>query len=199
VIGELCSGISGLLWRDVDSAEPRPPLDRVAIAEAAFRLLDEVGLDGLSTRKLAAALGVKGPSLYWHFKNMAELRDLMAEQLLTEALPDSDAFPEWRAWLAEGARAYRRAALSHRDGARILAGARPTETRRTQRHAPNIARLQAEGFSEFDARNCFMVLARFAMGFALAEQAGRGATDGSSAAFEMGVAAMIDGLDKRRA
>jgi TetR/AcrR family tetracycline transcriptional repressor len=188
----------------VDSAEARQPLDRPAldrqaIVEAAFRLLDEVGLDGLSTRKLAAALGVKGPSLYWHFRNMAELRDLMAEQLLTEALPDSATFPAWRDWLAEGARAYRRAALSHRDGARILAGGRPTEARRTQRHAPNVARLQREGFSERDARACFLVLARFAMGFALAEQAGRGPTDASAADFELGVVAMIDGLDRRRA
>lgn len=183
----------------VDSAEPRPPLDRVTIVEAAFRLLDEVGLDGLSTRKLAAALGVKGPSLYWHFKNMGALRDLMAEQLLTETLPDSNAFVDWRTWLAEGARAYRRAALSRRDGARVLASGRPTETRRTRRHAPNIARLQQEGFSDIDARDCFMVLARYAMGFALAEQAGRGATSGSTAAFEMGLAAMIVGLDKRRA
>ena len=177
----------------------RPPLDRAAIVEAAFRLLDQVGLDDLSTRKLAAALGVKGPSLYWHFKNMAELRDLMAEQLLEDTLPQSDDFADWRDWLAEGARAYRRAALSHRDAARILAGGRPTATRRTRRHLPNIARLRQEGFSEIDARDCFMVLARYAMGFALAEQAGRGATNGSAAAFEMGLAAMIDGLDKRRA
>ena len=187
----------------MDSAESRPsldrpPLDRAAIVEAAFRLLDQVGLDDLSTRKLAAALGVKGPSLYWHFKNMAELRDLMAEQLLEDTLPQSDDFADWRDWLAEGARAYRRAALSHRDAARLLAGGRPTETRRTRRHAPNIARLQQEGFTEIDARDGFMVLARYAMGFALAEQAGRGATEGSTAAFEMGLAAMIDGLGARR-
>jgi len=84
------------------------------------------------------------------------------------------------------------------NGARILAGGRPTEAPRTRRFVPNIARLQHEGFSENDARACFMVLARFAMGFALAEQAGRGATDASTADFELGLQAMIDGLDRRR-
>ncbi len=110
----------------VTAAEDRPPLDRAAIVTAALKLLDEVGLDQLSTRRLAAELGVKGPSLYWHFRNMAELRDLMADQLLTDVLPAPDAFDNWKAWIAEGARAFRRAALSHRDGARVLAGARPT-------------------------------------------------------------------------
>ena len=187
-----------MLCGGVTAAEIRPALDRTAIVEAALKLLDEVGLDQLSTRRLAAELGVKGPSLYWHFKNMAELRDLMADKLLTDALPAPDAFDDWRTWLAEGARSTRRAALSRRDGARILAGGRPTEARRANRFAPNIARLQREGFSENDARACFMVLARFAMGFALAEQAGRGATDHSTADFELGLAAMLDGLALRR-
>lgn len=187
-----------MLCRDVSASATRPALDRAAIVAAALKLLDEVGLDQLSTRRLAADLGVKGPSLYWHFKSMAELRDLMGDKLLTDALPAPDDFDDWRAWLAEGARAYRRAALSHRDAARILAGARPTEARRANRFAPNIARLQREGFSESDARACFMVLARFALGWALAEQAGRGATDNSTADFELGLAAMLDGLTLRR-
>lgn len=184
--------------RDVTAAEIRQPLDRATIVEAALKLLDEVGLDQLSTRRLAAGLGVKGPSLYWHVKNMGELRSLMADRLLRDTLPDAEDFPDWKTWLAEGARAYRRAALSHRDGARLLAGAQPTEARRTQRHAPNVARLQAEGFSDTEGRAVFMALARFAMGWALAEQDGRGATEGSAAAFEFGLAAMLDGLALRR-
>lgn len=188
-----------VLCGDVTAAEIRPPLDRAAIVSAALKLLDEVGLDQLSTRRLAAELGVKGPSLYWHFRNMAELRDLMADQLLNDALPSPDAYDDWKAWLAEGARAYRRAALSHRDGARILAAARPTEARRANRFAPNVARLQREGFGEREAWGAFMVLARYAMGFALAEQTGRGATDNSTATFELGLQAMVDGLALRLA
>lgn len=182
---------------NVTLADDRPPLDRTAIVTAALKLLDEVGLDQLSTRRLATELGVKGPSLYWHFRNMAELRDLMADKLLTDTLPDADDFDDWRTWLAEGARAYRRAALSHRDGARILASARPTDARRNVRFKGNIARLQQEGFAERDAFGTFMVLARYAMGYALAEQAGRGATETSENTFEMGLSAMLDGFALR--
>ena len=105
---------------------------------------------------------------------------------------------DWKAWMADGARAYRRAALSHRDGARLLASARPTPERRAQRFTANIARLQREGFSHHDARACFMVLSRFAMGWALGEQGGPGPTEASQADFEFGLAAMLDGLEARR-
>ena len=79
-----------------------------------------------------------------------------------------------------------------------MAGAQPTEARRRDRFGPNIARLRAEGFGERDAWGAFVVLARYAMGFALAEQAGRGATETSTATFEMGLAAMMDGLELRK-
>jgi TetR/AcrR family tetracycline transcriptional repressor len=37
------------------------------VLEGAIELLDEVGLDELSTRKLASRLGVHAGALYWHF------------------------------------------------------------------------------------------------------------------------------------
>jgi TetR/AcrR family tetracycline transcriptional repressor len=187
-----------MLVRGVEPLAIRPKLDRAVIVEAALRLLDETGLDGLSTRALAATLGVKGPSLYWHFKGMGELRDAMADAVLADALPAPGAPGPWKAWLAEGARGYRRAALSRRDGARLLAGARPTEGRRRLRFPANIARLEAEGFGGEEARGAFMVLTRYSLGYALAEQAAGGATPRSEATFEFGLAALLDGLDVRR-
>jgi len=185
----------------VSAAAPRPPLDRAAIVETALRLLDEVGLDELSTRRLAAELQVKGPSLYWHFRNMAELRDHMAETLLAAELPAAQPDPrpeDWRAWMAAGARGIRRAAHSRRDGARLLTAWRPTAERRARVLPANRARLEAAGFRPDDARVAFLALARYALGWALAEQAGGGATDASSADFESGLGAMLDGLDLRR-
>ena len=82
-------------------------LDRAAIVDSALGLLDRVGIDGLSTRKLAAELGIRGPSLYWHFKNKRQLLDHMAERMFREALPsppgaDLRGFDR-RAWLQAGA------------------------------------------------------------------------------------------------
>lgn len=174
----------------------RTRLDRAAIVAAALDLLDAVGLEALSTRSLATALGVKGPSLYWHVRNMSELRDLMAEALLDGALPDPDAPGHWRDWLADGARGIRRMALSRRDGARLLAASRPTE-RRIQRFAPNITRLQAAGFGPEAARAAFLVLNRYALGSALGEQASDSNSQGHERLFEHGLGALIDGLTLR--
>ena len=176
----------------------RPKLDRATIVEAALALLEDVGLDGLSTRALAARLGVKGPSLYWHFKNMGELRDLMADAILSGVLPvvdDPAAVTDWRAWLADGARGIRSAALAHRDGARLLAAARPLE-RRTRRFPANVARLQAEGFDAATASAAFLVLSRYALGSSLGEQTARRAI--SDGVFEVGLTAMLDGLEAAR-
>lgn len=170
-------------------------LDRAAIVRAALDLLDEVGVDGLSTRRLAAALGVKGPSLYWHFKNMRALSDHMAEAMLEDVMPSADpaVFPgDWRAWLGAGARALRCAALSRRDGARILINARPTGASRSLSFPAMIARLRNEGFSEADATSALLALGRYALGWTLAEQiAGAEPRDQQ---FEFGLQAMLSGM-----
>jgi TetR/AcrR family tetracycline transcriptional repressor len=176
------------------------PLERKDIVSAALQLLDEVGLEGLTTRRLAAALGVKGPSLYWHFASMGELRAFMAEALLEEVMPAPDALPgDWRGWLAEGARGIRRAALSRRDGARVLAGARPTGQSATLSFAAMAARLEREGFAAAEARRTLTALARYALGWALGEQAQRRAPATAEADFEFGLQAMLQGLAGGRA
>jgi len=170
-------------------------LERATIVRCALDLLDEVGIDGLSTRRLAAELGVKGPSLYWHFKSMRELFDHMAEALLETALPAPDAFPgDWRAWLIDGARGIRRVALSHRDGARLLAGSTPTGKHPVLDFEAMRGRLQSEGFSFREANQSLLSLGRYAMGWALYEQAGPARWSGAEAAFEFGLDALIAGI-----
>ena len=170
-------------------------LGRPAIVAAALELLDEVGIEGLSTRRLADALGVRGPSLYHHFRSMAELRDHMAEAMLEHVMPSADpaVFPgDWRTWLGAGARAMRRAALARRDGARILVMARPTGSNPTLSLPPMIGRLTRDGFSREEAVNAMLALGRYALGWTWAEQSA-GAPP-REASFEFGLRAMLDGL-----
>ena len=61
-------------------------LDRDVILQAALSLLDEVGMDKLSTRLLAERLGVQQPALYWHFKNKRALLDAMNGEILRLSL-----------------------------------------------------------------------------------------------------------------
>ncbi|PZR71867.1 MAG: TetR family transcriptional regulator, partial [Stutzerimonas stutzeri] len=60
----------------------RSPLKQEHIIEAAFRLLDESGIEGVSLRKLACNLGIRAPSLYWHFKSKQALIDAMADAMI---------------------------------------------------------------------------------------------------------------------
>jgi TetR/AcrR family tetracycline transcriptional repressor len=170
-------------------------LERRTIVAKALELLDEVGMDGLSTRRLAAELGVKGPSLYWHFKNMRELHNHMAEVLRERALPAPDAFPhDWQAWLADGARGLRQAALSHRDGARLMAGATPTGTSQILDFPAMTGRLQSEGFRYREAQGALLALGRYAIGWASYEQLTPAPPTNAEAAFEFGLQAMIAGV-----
>jgi len=97
----------------------RVPLDRRQITEAALALLDEAGLAELSTRRLAARLGVSSPTLYWHVKDKAQLLDLLAEAICEDAF-DIDATKPWRDQLAQGLHQFRALLLKHRDAATLL-------------------------------------------------------------------------------
>ena len=179
-------------------AQTRARLDRDAIVAAALRLLEVQGLEGVTTRSLAAALGVKGPSLYWHLGSKSELIDLMADAILEGALPPQEPTVSWRDWMADGARAIRQAALSHRDGARLIAAARPSEQRRA-RFADNIARLEAAGFTREGASAAFIALSRYALGSALGEQLGGFGPAQEQRLFDQGLEALLDGMAHRLA
>ncbi|WP_405676490.1 TetR/AcrR family transcriptional regulator C-terminal domain-containing protein [Streptomyces sp. NBC_00048] len=90
--------------------------------DAAMTLLDEAGLDELTTRKLAERLGLRVGAIYWHVKNkdelLAELADRIVGEALAEPLPDMSTTDQ----LETTAMALRRAMLDHRDGARLVAG-----------------------------------------------------------------------------
>ena len=91
----------------------KPLLSRRGIAEEALKLVDEEGIEALTTRKLAKRLGVEGPSLYNHVRGRDDLLDEMTavidEQVDTSLLEA----PDWRVGLSEFARSYRRAFAAH--------------------------------------------------------------------------------------
>jgi TetR/AcrR family tetracycline transcriptional repressor len=172
-------------------------VDKSSIVRAAFELVDEAGLAALSTRRLAARLGISSPSLYWHFRSKQELIDHMAEALLASALPSPNLTGvsfDWRSWLAEGARSMRRAALSRRDGGLILMASQPAHAHYAEGLAVMTKTLQRSGLSPSDARATLMCLGRFAIGWAAQETQAGGRPDAE--AFEFGVSIFIEGLSQ---
>lgn len=141
---------------------------------SALRLLDEVGLDGLTLRRLAAELGVQAPALYWHFKNKQQLLDAMAAAMAVEhegrpVLTDPGL---WREWVADNARRDRAMLNSRRDGARLAAGTRPSpEMFALVERA--VEALERAGFTGVDAARGLFAVSGYVAGFVLEEQADR--------------------------
>jgi AcrR family transcriptional regulator len=101
------------------------PLTRDSILEAALRVLDREGLDGLSMRRVAEELGTGPASLYWHVRNKGELLQLLSERMSAEIeLPEPDP-SRWREQLGDVARQVRSGFHRHRDSARITLGRVP--------------------------------------------------------------------------
>lgn len=60
----------------------REPLSREVYSDAALRLIDEHGIDGLSLRSLGKAMGVHGTAVYRHFLNKEELVEAALARML---------------------------------------------------------------------------------------------------------------------
>ena len=181
-------------------------LERPMVVRAALDLLNEVGLDGLTTRRLADALGVQGPALYWHFKNKQELIDEMALALLAETFGQLKLDQPWDEWLCEGARRLRRVMLSYRDGARLLAGYRPKGPHGRVDPETFFGPLRAAGFSKIDALWAAIIVHRFTFGWTMDEQAAMDRAPpppdlpfDPADGFEFGLSTIVEGLRARLA
>ncbi|MEU0060323.1 TetR/AcrR family transcriptional regulator C-terminal domain-containing protein [Streptomyces sp. NPDC006334] len=144
------------------------------IARTALRLLDDVGLDGLTMRLVAQDLGVRAPTLYWHIKNKQELLDAMATLVYVEAAerlepPRDGSF--WEDWLADWARHLRQAMLSHRDGARVLAGTYVNHPAVHRAVELNLRTLRDAGFTLSEAARGFPAVLHYTIGCTIEEQA----------------------------
>jgi len=94
------------------------PLSRSEVLDGALRLLDEVGLDALTMRRLADSLGVQAGAIYWHFANKQELQDAMVDASMSGLL-EPRLEGAWDKQLAEISRRIVAALSRYRDGARL--------------------------------------------------------------------------------
>jgi TetR/AcrR family transcriptional regulator, tetracycline repressor protein len=153
---------------------PRPALDRPLVIQAALGLLQRVGLDGVTTRRLAAELGVKSAALYWHFHNKQELLDAMADTLVRGAgMGPPRAGETWQEWLARRAHAYRTSLLAYPDGARLITEARQLSPATIGAFNEELRAMVALGFDPVQALRTITALTNYVNGFVLQEQRAR--------------------------
>jgi AcrR family transcriptional regulator len=93
----------------------RPPVKLLSpdlIVKTALRIIDADGVAGLSMRKLAAQLGVSGPSLYHHFASKDEILDAIVDTINSQIrLEDPEA--GWEAALTSYAYQLRAVLVEH--------------------------------------------------------------------------------------
>jgi AcrR family transcriptional regulator len=149
-------------------------LTRAAIVNAALRLLDKVGMEGMTVRALAAELGVKAPALYWHVRDKAELLDEMATQVWREIVDELAGAPADAAWdvgLRRFAEVLRAALLRHRDGAKAFSGTYLTDADVLASQEEGMRSWAAQGFTVADTVRAFTLTSSFVVGFCIEEQA----------------------------
>jgi len=152
-------------------------LTREVLIGAGLKLLDEVGLDGLTVRRLASELGVQSPALYWHIRTKQELLDGMANAIILRAgMGPPHPGETWQEWLARRARSYRASLLASRDGARVVSAAvRGGDA--VQHFERELAAMVGRGFTPVQALRTITTLSHYITGHVLQEQAAAAATE----------------------
>jgi len=113
-----------------DRPEPKPrpipvALDRDTIVRVSIALADAKGLDGVSLRKVGAALGAGAMRLYRFMSTKEELLDLMVDAAYGEIVNVPAHPADWREATTALIQAMRRTALTHRWFAQLLGGRPP--------------------------------------------------------------------------
>ena len=102
-------------WEVPKRGEARATLSREAIVDAAIEVLDTSGLNGLSMRRVAEALGTGPASLYWHVADKEQLIHLILDRVMGEVeLPEPDP-SRWEEQIRDFANRARAMFRRHRD------------------------------------------------------------------------------------
>ncbi|MCV7228668.1 TetR/AcrR family transcriptional regulator C-terminal domain-containing protein [Mycolicibacterium komossense] len=147
-------------------------LDRAAVLAGAWQFIEGHGVDALTMRKLASSLGVNHGTLYWHVENKQALTDALADDLLAGVADDTDSGASGPDRLLELAHRLRSALLSHRDGARVLAGTFVRQPNTLAFGEAAIGAALESGVPEPEAVLAAFSVQYYVMGFVIEEQAG---------------------------
>ena len=181
-------------------------LEKEAIVGAGLVLLQAEGFEALSLRKIADALGVQTPALYWHVKNRAELYGLMSEHMLHEAINNVDDRLDGRAWLLAFGRSIHDVHMRRRDAARLVSSVMTSQVMENELLRRIVDRLVAGGMTTADAMVAHSAVLSLTLGWSLFESNAQVValmeeSMDVAASFDASLEALIAGLfapDRRR-
>ncbi|SNQ51341.1 conserved hypothetical protein [Frankia canadensis] len=168
-------------------------LSRDQVLGVALDLLDEVGLDQLTMRRLAGALGVQNGATYWHFPGKQVLLEAMADALLAGVTSDLDKHLPWYDQVVQLAHRLHEALLSRRDGARLFAGVFFPLPNALAYGEQMISTLRAGGLSSRDAAWSADTITYYVVSHSTEEQLAAALPDPSASA-----ARLVGSVDPKR-
>jgi TetR/AcrR family tetracycline transcriptional repressor len=157
-------------------------LTRDHVVAVALDLLDEVGLDGLTMRRLSAALDVQNGATYWHFRSKQALLEAMADAMLAGVAAGTGPERPWEERVTALARGLRAALLARRDGARLFSSAFFPLPHALAYGEAVIATLAGAGLGIRDATWATDALTYFVVGHVAEEQLAAALPDGGGPA-----------------
>ena len=150
-------------------SQSRVPLSRERVLDAAIRLADEGGIESLTMRKLARALGVEAMSLYNHVANKGDLVDAIVDLVVGEIELPSSA-DDWEAAIRTCAISAHDAFLRHPWACGLVMSPTATPTPHTPRLRYMewlLGRLREAGFSAELTYHAYHALDSHILGFTL--------------------------------
>jgi AcrR family transcriptional regulator len=146
--------------------EPRAPLTADRIHAAALALVDEAGVEALSMRKLATALGVDPMSIYHHVPGKQALLHGVFQRVLRELPIPRAAGLSWQDVLRTLARRFAALARRHPRLMPALLASPFSTPREREIHGAIDAALARAGFGVDDRRRLAQAIYTFASGLA---------------------------------
>lgn len=148
---------------------PRIPLSRGRVLVAAIALADHNGIESLSMRKLAEAVGLQAMSLYNHVANKEDLLDGMIDVVFSEIeLPSGT--DSWKTAMRQRAISVRTVLSRHRWAIGLMESRTSPGPATLRHHDAVIGRLREAGFSLELTAHAYSAMDSYIYGFALAER-----------------------------
>jgi AcrR family transcriptional regulator len=167
------------------TAEPRLPLSRERVLDAAIGLADRAGIGSLTMRKLAQELGVEAMTLYYYVARKDDILGGIVDLVVTDfAVPVAGG--EWRAELRRAAISAHDVLLRHPWAASLILSGPPVSGARLRHMDGILGTLRGAGFSAEMTDHAYHAMDSHIMGFTLWEvgiTAGMARQPGSIATF----------------
>ena len=151
-----------------ETKRPRTPLSRDRALRAAIELADAEGIDAVTMRRLARAVGVEAMSLYHHVASKNDVLDGMVDLVFAEIdLPDER--DGWVQAMTTRAKSVRAALTRHRWAVGLMESRSAPGPATMRHHDAVIGCCRRSGFSVEMTAHAFSMMDSYIYGFVLQE------------------------------